>query len=1061
MTSTQPAEQWNDFIEPAKGFLSMPEFEGLERGYKLVVAAATGQLADATRSGTDIFEPLKACLRHKENNLLPWRLVDDLLKWAQERPGETAEAVSAIFDTTLEPYAALEAFLKRLPKDVVPGSGSRLATGSFFLMGRDPHHFPIYRQVVVHKVRKLARWEVNAENEIDEYRDTVKMFESFRAAANREAVPVESALHAQSLLYAIAQWEPDTDWPTQLQASVRKLRRERGMSDTLSLEKALSEYDPSKAEDHYRAASEQRELFVARFPMNRWNELSLEQYALGLEQSKEGVSYALEYVTTECGSIGGGTANKHLIYFSSARDKYKFETKYANESDAWNSIRSGVQELLQLVATSDFDGIDEIDGLWAAPTVRSKLAWLYFPDRLLPIYSEVHLDYWLSIFNVDAAKRGRVAKNRALFEALSEMPEFEGWKTLEIMHFLYSWTDPNPSTSIVKIAPGEGSALWEDCLANGYIRLGWDKTGDLSLFDSDDELRAEYEQRFPEDNKSTTTRNVRALRTFRDLSEGDIVVANKGTKKILGIGEVTGAYRFDPGFDEHRHVVDVKWFDTRERAVDFGSSWTSTVVPIKPDDYHRILRTSDEPSEAPTPLPSVPTLHLEAEKLLDRSGQVIFYGPPGTGKTYAARRHAAWLLGGGSSVPGAARAFGEPEELAAIEEDLLRAEQTDARPSWLIVANPSLWSFNELFERGREEFDFGRLKRNYEEVAVGDEVFGYEATPVKKVVAIAKVSRSLYTTPDGKQYIEIEPVDRPPKQVSLEMLKEDAVLSSAEPVSFGMQGTLFRLEPHEASRLRMLAELEEENASVNTGVAQLTRVTFHPTYAYEDFIEGYKPTESGAGGLELAMRDGVFKRVCRTAAADTDRPYVLMIDEINRGNVPKIFGELITLIEKDKRGMPLTLPQSGESFQVPSNVHIIATMNTADRSIHILDTALRRRFAFVELLPDPSILTAKVGPLSLDLFLTELNNRIRERIGREKQVGHAVLLPIATAPEFALSFKYELLPLLQEYTYGNYKDLAELLGAQVVDEENQIPRSDVIDDPERLVEALAKHLELG
>ena len=246
-------------------------------------------------------------------------------------------------------------------------------------------------------------------------------------------------------------------------------------------------------------------------------------------------------------------------------------------------------------------------------------------------------------------------------------------------------------------------------------------------------------------------------------------------------------------------------------------------------------------------------------------------------------------------------------------------------------------------------------------------------------------------------------------------------------------------------------------------ISRLTFVTFHPSYGYEDFIEGFRPVQSGnATGLHLELRDGVFKNVCRAATADPENRYLLLIDEINRGNVPRIFGELITLLELDKRDVEVTLPQSGQTFSVPGNVYIVATMNTADRSIHLLDAALRRRFAFIELLPDPDTLEGLyLGPLSLSVFLTELNRRVLTVAGRERQVGHALLFtptgdPVGSAEEFGLAFRHEILPLLQEYVYEDYTQLASVLGKEVIDAEAQTPRWDVVLDDAALVETIAK-----
>lgn len=215
--------------------------------------------------------------------------------------------------------------------------------------------------------------------------------------------------------------------------------------------------------------------------------------------------------------------------------------------------------------------------------------------------------------------------------------------------------------------------------------------------------------------------------------------------------------------------------------------------------------------------------------------------------------------------------------------------------------------------------------------------------------------------------------------------------------------------------------------------------TFHPAYGYEDFIEGYRPAPRGQE-MSFVLRDGVFKRLCQRAGRHSDRQYFLIIDEINRGDIPRIFGELLTVLEHDKRGKPVTLPLSGESFVVPPNVSIIGTMNTADRSIALLDAALRRRFGFIELLPESTALaSASVSGLPLAAWLDALNQRIVRHVGRDArnlQIGHSYLMnggaAVKDLPRFAEILRDDIVPLLEEYCYEDFGALEQILGPVLV-----------------------------
>ena len=697
----------------------------------------------------------------------------------------------------------------------------------------------------------------------------------------------------------------------------------------LTLSDAIAQFDrspTSPAAEGYRA---QRAEILKRFPLDKWPEMRLEDYALGQPGVEDTYCHWLEYKSQWVGSIRGGSAGKLIIFKRRDREGWYFPNVFSDEREAWDQLRSEFLEAFELAGRGDWERIDELQTLGLGPAVKLKSLHVYLPDEVLPVCATAHLRHFLRALDrpseeVDASSV--VALNRFLLAALRGKPALEGWNNEELQRLLYNWRDPRPTKRVVKIAPGERAKFWDDCLREGYICVAWDEVGDLSQFESKEAFRARFEEAFPYNGLlAQARRKGNELWTLNELEPGDLVVANRGISRVLAIGEVVEpGYRWADERSEYRHTVAVKWDTSYAQSVAPQKRWATVTVAKVPDTLLKeIVR-----GKGPGPV-VVDTVYGRIAAALERKRQLILYGPPGTGKTYQARRFAVW------------------------------------------------WLLKQVGRKGA-----------------------------------------------------------------------DAVLGDSDRL---------RAEEH---------ELSEADSDTTASVGPLTRVTFHPSYTYEDFIEGFRPDGSGAGGLSLALEDGLFKRVCRAAQANPGRPYLLLIDEINRGNVAKILGELLTLLERDKRGLTVTLPQSKETFSVPPNVFLLGTMNTADRSIKLLDAALRRRFAFMECMPDTELLHgAAVGELALDDFLDGLNQRIARFEGREKQVGHSYLLvdgqPVDEVDEFAARFREEILPLLQEYCYDDYATLAKFIGSELVDADAGTLEAEKVDDAEQLVAALAREFGEG
>lgn len=566
--------------------------------------------------------------------------------------------------------------------------------------------------------------------------------------------------------------------------------------------------------------------------------------------------------------------------------------------------------------------------------------------------------------------------------------------------------DTNTEKKYWIYAPGENASQWDWCQKTGMMCIGWNEMGDLNQYTSIDEINSRMQEVYKKPDANFMNDRLAVWDFLHTIKPGDIIYAKRGKSKIVGRGIVKGSYEYDASLGRFPNIRAVEWTHVGE--------WDAP--------HDSVLKTLTDISKYPN---------------------------------YVANM----------------------EKLFSPNQD---------KQFWWLVANPKIWSLSNLNIGEEQEYrlynDEGHKRRifqNFLDAEEGDIVIGYESTPTLQIVALLEVSKAndgktisfkktetlltpidystLKNIPElvGMEYLKNQQgsffkVTADEFDIIMELIREENPTHPAAPVekytkedflrdvfvteddfetlkslllrkkNLILQGAPGVGKTYAARRLAYAIMGEIDNSRIE-------QVQFHQNYCYEDFMMGFKPNDSAG----FDMRTGVFYNFCKRAAADKDNYYFFIIDEINRGNLSKIFGELLMLIENDYRDHAIKLSYRDERFSVPSNLHIIGMMNTADRSLAMIDYALRRRFSFFEMKPgfgsngfksyldtfgSPQL--EKVVKAIVDLNMAITND---DSLGSGFCIGHSYFCNLAKVNNELLKeiVEYDIIPMIREYWFDN------------------------------------------